>query len=233
MSRRGIIGILIADYNRQLKAQARAKAEAERAMLRSQREAERAAARQAREALRANKEAKKAYEEYRSAEVASLNNEIAHRKLALQNLLEDGQPAPPTRNQYRIPDLNFLQSLVPGAKAKYQLEVQRAEARFTEALQQHQRAELEQKNKIDALRNDHKAQVDGLRKEIDALESACRNCDPSAISEYYGLVLQRTSYPPDFPQRYRVAFVPESKQVVVECELPPPEVVPGVAEYRY
>ena len=90
MSRRGIIGILIADYNRQLKAQASAKAEAERAMLRSQREAERTAARQAREALRANKETKKAYEEYRSAEVASLNNEIAHRKLALQNLLQDG-----------------------------------------------------------------------------------------------------------------------------------------------
>jgi len=127
-------------------------------MLRSQREAERAAARQAREALRANKEAKKAYEEYRSAEVASLNNEIAHRKLALQNLLEDGpasyaalfellraeltdarntkeltiQPAPPTRNQYReFQTSSFFQSLVLGAKAKYQLEVQRAAARFT------------------------------------------------------------------------------------------------------
>lgn len=173
MSRRGIIGILIADYNRQLKVQARAKAEAERALVRGQREAERAAARQTRETLRANKGAKKAYDEYRSAEVASLNNEIAHRKLALQNLLEDGlqatrplfellraevptleipkeltiQSAPPTRNQYSVPDLSFLQSLVPGAKAKYQVEVQKADARFTEALQQHQRTELERKKK--------------------------------------------------------------------------------------
>lgn len=259
MSRRGIIGILIADYNRQLKAQARAKAEAERAQLRSQREAERAAARQVRDAVRANKEAKKAYEECRSAEVASLNNEIAHRKVALQTLLHDGlqatrplfellraelptleipkeltiQPTPPTTNQYRVPDLSFFQSLVPGAKAKHHVEVQRAEARFTEALQHHQRAETERKNKIETLRDGHQVQLNGLRKEIDALESAYRNCDPSAISEYYGLVLQRTTYPPDFPQRYRVAFVPESKQVVVECELPPPEVVPGVAEYRY
>lgn len=47
------------------------------------------------------------------------------------------------RAKPKKPDLSFFQSLVPGAKAKYELEVQRAEARFTEALQQDQRMILD------------------------------------------------------------------------------------------
>src|SRR5271170_1704609 len=93
MTRRGLIGVLIADYNRQVKAQARARAEAERTVLRNEREAHRALAHQAREALRTSKEAKKAYEESRAAEAASLNTELAQRKVALQTLLHDGLQA--------------------------------------------------------------------------------------------------------------------------------------------
>jgi restriction system protein len=259
MTRRGLIGVLIADYNRQVKAQARARAEAERSVLRNQREAQRALARQAREELRASKEAKKTYEESRAAEAASLNTELAQRKVALQTLLQDGLQAtrplfellrmelpklelpkeltapssPPTKNQYQLPDLSFLQGLVPGAKSRHQLDIQRADARFTEALQQHQRAESVRKSKIEELREHHQTKIDALRNEIDTLESSYRSGNPSAVSEYHRLILQRGTYPEDFPQRYRVAYVPESKQLVVECELPVPEVVPSVAEYRY
>jgi len=115
-------------------------------MLRSQREAERAAARQSQRGVTApTRKPRKRTRNIDLLEVASLNNEIAHRKLALQNLLEDGlqltrrsflnssvpnyrrskyqrnlpiQPAPPTRNQYRVPDLSFFQSLVLGGKSQ-------------------------------------------------------------------------------------------------------------------
>jgi restriction system protein len=259
MSRRGLIGILIADYNRQLKAQARARAEEERALLRSQREAERAAARRAKEEMRASKEARRAYEESRMAEAASLNTETARRKLALQTLLQEGLhpfrplfeslraelPAlevpkeltsplyPPVKSHYQAQELGFLRGLVPGAKAKHKAEVQKAEARFSDALQRHQQAESARKSKIDELRSTHQARLDALHKEIDTLESSYRNGDVPAIIEYHTLMLQRTVYPDDFPQQYQVAFAPESRQLVVECELPCPEVVPAVAEYRY
>jgi len=36
-----------------------------------------------------------------------------------------------------------------------------------------------------------------------------------------------------FPTFIESLFVPESKQVVVECELPPPRLCPVFAEYRY
>jgi restriction system protein len=259
MSRRGLIAVLIADLNRQAKAQARARAEAERAVLRSQRDALRSAARQAREALQASKEAKKAYEEVRASEAASLNAETALRKSCLQTLLQGGlqatrpvfellraelpllqipkeltlSPSPPARNQYQVQELGFLQSLVPGAKAKHQSEIRSADDRFNEALRQHQQMESARRKKIEELQKEHQTKIEALRKEIETLESSYRSGDPSAIIEYHTLVLQRAAYPEDFPQGCRVAFVPESKELVVEYELPGPDVIPAAVEFRY
>ena len=57
--------------------------------------------------------------------------------------------------------------------------------------------------------------------------------DPEAIKAYTGMALERSEYPEGFPQEFRIAFVPESKQVVVEYELPAPDIVPPIAEYKY
>jgi restriction system protein len=259
MSRRGLIGTLVAAHNRQVKAQARAATEAERARLRNERERMRTNAREAREAVRSTKEAKKAYEEARIAETASLNADLAARKNALETLLPDGlhafpplfdglrkelpaleipkhltvaSPAP-LRAQFAVPDLTFWQGLLPGRKTQHQLALQQADGAFHHALQQHQQAESARKLKIEGVKKAHQAQVDALRKEIDTLEGEYRKGDARAIAEYYGMVLDRSDYPDDFPEQRRVAFIPESKQLVVEYQLPHPEAVPSVSEYRY
>jgi restriction system protein len=46
-------------------------------------------------------------------------------------------------------------------------------------------------------------------------------------------VLGLSRYPDGFPQEYKFAYVPESRQAVVEYELPTAEVVPTVKAYRY
>lgn len=47
------------------------------------------------------------------------------------------------------------------------------------------------------------------------------------------MMLERSEYPEGFPQDFRLAYVPESKELIIEYELPTAEVVPAVAEYRY
>jgi restriction system protein len=256
---RGLIGTLIAEHNRQLRAQARSSAEAQRALLQNRRESERAAVRQAREAVRATKEAKKLYEESRVAETASLTSEIAERRRALETLLHDGlhasralfdalraelpnlelpqdlttPSASPTKTQFQVPELTFFQGLVPGSKAKHELLTGNADVNFREAVQRHQRAESTRKEKIEAIRKTHQTKIDALRKEIDALEAEYQKGDPHGIVEYYSLIFQRVSYPDGFPQQCRIAFVSESRQLVVEYQLPSPEIVPSVAEYKY
>jgi restriction system protein len=75
--------------------------------------------------------------------------------------------------------------------------------------------------------------VAGHNAQVDAFSEAFSRGDPEAIVEYYTLVVTRSAYPDGFPQQFRVAYVPESAQLVVEYELPTIVAVPTVAEYRY
>ena len=47
------------------------------------------------------------------------------------------------------------------------------------------------------------------------------------------MVLERSEYPEGFPQNFRLAYVPESKELVIEYELPDTSVIPDVVEYKY
>jgi restriction system protein len=70
------------------------------------------------------------------------------------------------------------------------------------------------------------AEIDSFRTEFEA-------GDPDAIVSYFDMVLQRSSYPDEFPRHFRLAYVPESTQLVVEYELPSVSVVPSVKTYKY
>src|SRR5207245_6554787 len=69
--------------------------------------------------------------------------------------------------------------------------------------------------------------------EIDRFQQDVLAGSPQAIVEYFTMVLAVTSYPKDFPQHAKLAYVPESRQLVVEYDLPPFEIVPEVSSYRY
>ena len=47
------------------------------------------------------------------------------------------------------------------------------------------------------------------------------------------MVLEHSSYPEDFPHEFRLAYVPTSKELVIELELPKVDIVPVVVEHRY
>jgi integrase len=47
------------------------------------------------------------------------------------------------------------------------------------------------------------------------------------------MVLERSEYPEGFPQQFPLAYVPESKELVLEYELPSPEIIPPAPDFRY
>jgi len=76
-------------------------------------------------------------------------------------------------------------------------------------------------------------EVQRKNQEIDEFTLAYKAGDPQAIIAYNGMVLERSEYPEDFPQEFRLAYVPESKELVIEYELPGSNLVPSVAEYKF
>jgi restriction system protein len=69
--------------------------------------------------------------------------------------------------------------------------------------------------------------------DVRARQSAFISGDPEAVEWFVSRVLDASRYPRGFPRRYQVAYRPENRDVVVEFELPPQEVVPVMRGYRY
>jgi restriction system protein len=70
-------------------------------------------------------------------------------------------------------------------------------------------------------------------QDVDEFRSAFDRGDPDSVIQYLELVLMASKYPEGFPQSFRIAYVPASRQAVVEYELPHVEVVPTAKSYKY
>jgi len=89
------------------------------------------------------------------------------------------------------------------------------------------RAQYEQRvTDIKAAVAAHNAGIDKFQQDFDA-------ATPDAIETYFTMILESSPYPDGFPQICKIAYVRESKQLVIEYDLPRIEVVPEVASYKY
>ncbi len=69
--------------------------------------------------------------------------------------------------------------------------------------------------------------------EVDRFAAAVAGADPASVVEYFAMVLGNSVYPDDFPQHFRLAYLPKQRHLLIEYHLPPVEVIPVVKEYRY
>ena len=147
---------------------------------------------------------------------------------------------PPVEGSFLPPPLTFFQRLLPGSAAKHEARVARAREDYAAAVQEH--AAREQKRQIAhaVAQEAHVREVHRVRQEearqhadVDAFRAAFDADDAEAVAAYFTAVLESSAYPDDFPLHALVAYVPESRQVVIESDLPPLGVVPEAGSYRY
>lgn len=148
------------------------------------------------------------------------------------------------------PDINTFRSkavkptglnrLIPGATKKYEDALIQAEADYQQALTDYQLQKQEREEKIAQLKEKYEREklkfeekVEARNQEVGEFEKAYFNGDADAILAYCNMVLERSEYPEGFPQEFRTAYIPESKELVVEYELPDTTIVPSVVEYTY
>lgn len=149
---------------------------------------------------------------------------------------------PPDREAFvgAVKKPGTLQKLVPGSQNRHAQALRDAEARYEAAQQDHAIREAARQQQLAAEAAAHHQWRQGLLakiqqrdQEVDALQESYRAGDPATIATYVTMVLERSTYPDGFPSEFRVAYVPESRELVVEYELPTPAIVPAVAEYKY
>lgn len=138
-----------------------------------------------------------------------------------------------------VKSMGFLENAL-GMKGRHQREVKAAEAQYEDALKAYEASESEKKAKLEQLKSEYDVNREAfLRKvqqrdqEVSELEAAYKAGDSSAIKTYTTMVLERSEYPEGFTKSFRLAYAPESKEMVVEYELPWIDIIPKVTEYKY
>lgn len=157
----------------------------------------------------------------------------------------------PNRANYQIKTpvktVRFLEKIFHGKEGKdnrlatqEQKDIEASENAYKNALAMWQNGEKERAAKIQALRNKYEAErKDFVAKmternaEVEELKKAYNESEPEAVVTYNVMVLERSEYPEGFPQDFRVGFSPESKELIVDYELPDVNIVPKEAEYKF
>ncbi len=122
---------------------------------------------------------------------------------------------------------------MPGAKAKHEEARAQAQAAYERALAEHDELERAREQELSQAKAAHEAEAAKIvaraeedNREVDELKEQFAAGVPDAVVTYFSLVLDASSYPETFSRHHRIAFVPESKQLVIELELPAVDVVP-------
>ncbi len=125
-------------------------------------------------------------------------------------------------------------------KGKYEQAFEEGRVRYERAVQDHAAREQQRTSALAKARAEWRAAADAANAEaqrqhaeIDAFEADYRSGVQDAVAGYCSLLLEASQYPSGFPQRFKLAYVPESRQVVTEYELPTVTVVPAVKAYKY
>lgn len=151
-----------------------------------------------------------------------------------------GRPLPePAWQSFAPPEPTGIGRILGGDRL-HQQQVAAARRAFAQAQARHAEAEARRRRQLAARQQAyaetvqrHEARLAAYNAEVDRFAAAVAGADPASVVEYFAMVLGNSVYPDDFPQHYRLAFLPKTRHLLVEYHLPPVEAIPVVKEYRY
>lgn len=151
--------------------------------------------------------------------------------------LADERPAPqwPT---YEPVKPTGIKALFMGRA--YQSALADAQQRFDADVARHKEQESVRITALESARDAYGKQLWEERKEIDdyngtveRFRQAFLTGEQAGIIEYFELVLAKSVYPDSFPRAHRIHYMSESRQLVVEHELPTIDAVPADKVFRF
>jgi len=167
----------------------------------------------------------------------------ALRKIPQRSTFEPGEAGvclvPPVWADFAPEETPGRKRLLDDQKHR-ELRLADARDRFQRALRVHGDAEIARQGALVGAQRNHfdrgaardaeaKAHNDGL----DVFAGVLDGGDPAAVAGYFGLVLCGSVYPIDFPQHFRLVYLPELSELVVEVTLPGVAVIPTASELQY
>lgn len=154
-------------------------------------------------------------------------------------------PDSPKENdkKYQV-DLNFIEKIITSLKDK---KIEEANNQFSRDLKSWEKEKERISNINKKMKDKHVEDMDDWLKDkeifekgikeindrIEDLKSRYFSEEVHAIVEHAELVLSNSNYPQFFPQEFEVDFNPDTKILIVDYQLPNPELLPSTKEVKY
>ncbi|MEK3884383.1 restriction endonuclease [Paenibacillus sp. PL2-23] len=129
----------------------------------------------------------------------------------------------------RLNAINAAEEAFNSAVRHHQMMVQHIE----EIIKENEAILTIAKDKYDNERNSYLKEIEEHNKSIDEFKFTYFNGDKEAVEAYNNMVLERSNYSDIFPQDFNLFYITESKELLVEYEIPNVSVVPENKEYKY
>lgn len=258
--RRGVVSTLAAMQRAsEQAARARARAAKEAEHLRQQRERQRLATekeqirleheRKSEEAEAQNQRLSDTIKELSTLLLSALGREYCLNFEALKAPLRIPDFNPGSLNEpedspkpvnYRPNPPNLIARLIPGSKGRYQRALRESRSRFDADVASHaerenirQAAFAAEKAKYEKKLRELKSEVSRQHAAVDEVKSSYEAGEKAGIEQYTEAVLSRLRNPDGWPDSFRTAFMPESKQLAVEYDFPALDIVPETLACKY
>ncbi|WP_312484764.1 restriction endonuclease [Stutzerimonas nitrititolerans] len=139
-----------------------------------------------------------------------------------------------------VPKVYWPFTLIKPLKRRYEQDIELAHNKFARAYARWEEIEENRKAGLKAEREAHEQRVSSFLEkralrdaEVEAFRKSYQNSEPEALIAFFGMVLESSEYPFDFPQEFEITYITESRQLVVDYQLPNINVVPDTLSYRY
>jgi len=138
----------------------------------------------------------------------------------------------PTAAEYIRPP-SFFEKLIPSLRDRYAEYEREGQQNFDDATKMWNATETKRLKLLNAARRIFDEQLNSRRTENTHLIDGYHNADPWFVEEYVKRVFSKESLPGGIPVLVRCTYVPESRQLIIEQELPTVDVVPTVKSHKY
>ena len=152
-------------------------------------------------------------------------------------------PPEPLRTEY-APGLNWFLRLIPlirdGRIADAEKRFQAAHSSWEATKLQLQDENRRQGEEYECQVADWESKKAGWLRDqqernvkVDQRQAAHISKDPYSVTEYCEMVLNASEYPDGFPSSFELDYIADTRMVVIDYSLPPPEALPKFKAYKY
>lgn len=156
------------------------------------------------------------------------------------DLGDDAEPLPKPEWEAYAPKPASLGDRLFHRGSGYRRALEEAQKAFHKAQERYRTEEAARRQRVERRRREYEASISSDHRrilqhnaEIDEFEARVYEGDRKAVSDYYERVFAPMVDKPPFPKGRRFAYVPESKLLLIEWDLPSIDIVPREKEFRY